>query len=863
MRRIVLLFYIVLGVCAAYAQNITVAAPSNVSTGENFRIAYTVSTQNVDEFRAGNIPAGLEVIAGPYTSSQSSFQMVNGHTSSSSSVTYTYTVYAEKAGTYVIPAAHAKVGGRSIASHSVKIHVSGQTRSNGNAPRMHDDDGPALREAGSRITGNDLFVRVSANKRRVHEQEPVLLTYKVYTLVQLTQLEGKMPDLTGFHTQEVTLPAQKSYHIEKLNGRNYRCVTWSQYVMYPQMTGKLKIPSITFKGIVVQQNRAVDPFEAFFNGGSGYIEVKRDIVAPGLDLQVDPLPAKPAGFSGGVGKFNISAQLNHTTVKAGTPVSLRVVVGETGNLKLIKQPVVTLPKDFDKYDPKVTDKTNLSANGIGGNMIYDFLVVPRNQGKYTIPAIPLTYYDTEANAYRTVSTQPLELTVTKGDGTTATVNDYSDAQGANDIMPIKTGKAHLRPAGQWFFGSTGYVLSLIVPLLVFVALLVIFRKRAADAADIVRMKGKKANKVAIKRLRKADKLMSEGRQAEFYDEVLRALWGYVGDKLNMRVEQLSRENIADNLAAHDVNADTVARFIGALDECEFERYAPGDAAGNMNKTYTSAIEAIMDIENSMKKKKSATRRASGAVQMLLVLATVVVSLMVGAVPVSAVTKQNADDAYTKGNYQQAIADYQELLKSGEDVGVYYNLGNAYYRSDNIPQALLAYERALLLDPSDKAVKFNLDFVRSKTIDKVVAANSNFFAVAYRSVTDMTNLSGWTSMSVGMFIVALLLALAYLFGNAMWMRKAGFYGAVACLLLFAFSTLFAWQQHRRLVNRDGAIVTAPVVSVKKTPSASASDAFIVHEGTRVTITDSTMKDWCAVTLDDGREGWIGKKNIENI
>ena len=236
MRRIVLLFYIVLGVCAAYAQNITVAAPSNVSTGENFRIAYTVSTQNVDEFRAGNIPAGLEVIAGPYTSSQSSFQMVNGHTSSSSSVTYTYTVYAEKAGTYVIPAAHAKVGGRSIASHSVKIHVSGQTRSNGNAPRMHDDDGPALREAGSRITGNDLFVRVSANKRRVHEQEPVLLTYKVYTLVQLTQLEGKMPDLTGFHTQEVTLPAQKSYHIEKSNGRNYRCVTWSQYVMYPQMT---------------------------------------------------------------------------------------------------------------------------------------------------------------------------------------------------------------------------------------------------------------------------------------------------------------------------------------------------------------------------------------------------------------------------------------------------------------------------------------------------------------------------------------------------------------------------------------------------------------------------------------------------
>ena len=304
------------------AQTVTVSAPSSVSTGENFRIAYTVSTKDVDEFRAGNIPAGIEVIAGPYTSSQSSFQMVNGHTSSSSSITYTYTLYAEKPGTYTIPAAHARIGGHTVASKVVKIHVTGTAKKNGSMPQMHDDGGHDLRSAGSRISANDLFVKVSANKKRVHEQEPILLTYKVYTLVDLTQLEGKMPDLTGFHTQEVPLPAQKSAHIEKVNGRNYRCVTWSQYVMFPQMTGKLKIPSITFKGIVVQQNRDVDPFEAFFNGGSGYVEVKRDIVAPGMDVQVDPLPAKPVGFSGGVGRFTISAQANHTSVKAGQPVTV-------------------------------------------------------------------------------------------------------------------------------------------------------------------------------------------------------------------------------------------------------------------------------------------------------------------------------------------------------------------------------------------------------------------------------------------------------------------------------------------------------------------------------------------------------------
>lgn len=871
--RIVLFVYLFLFLVSggAVAQSISVSVPSHVTTGENFRIAYTVSTQNVDDFRAGNIPSGLEIIAGPYTSSQSSFQMVNGHTSSSSSVTYTYTLYAEKAGTYTIPSARAHVGGKTITSRAAKITVTGQTRKNGNAPQMHDDDAPAMRQAGSRISGNDLFVKVSANKKRVHEQEPILLTYKVYTLVDLTSLDGKMPDLTGFHTQEVPLPQQKSFHVEKVNGRNYRCVTWSQYVMYPQMTGKLKIPSITFKGIVVQQNRSVDPFEAFFNGGSGYVEVKRDIVAPGLDVQVDPLPDKPVGFSGGVGKFSISAQFNHTSVKAGTPVTLRVVVGGTGNLKLIKQPVVNFPKDFDKYDPKVTDKTSLTASGIGGNMIYDFLVVPRNQGSYTIPSVSLTYYDTQANAYRTVSTQPVTLTVTKGDGSATTVDDYSAAETANDIMPIKKGETSLRLPGDRFFGSAGYVLSLVVPFLVFVALIVIFRKRAVDNADIVRMRGKKANRVAIKRLRKADKLMAQGKLGEFYDEVLRALWGYVGDKLNIAVEQLSRENISEKLLSCGVSDETVERFISALDECEYERYAPGDATGNMNKTYTSAMEAIMDIENSMKKIKKGHKAGGNVLCLLAVLVMVIVfqtmALSVSAAPAVAqktdVVKRNADEAYSKGNYQQAIIGYKELLKGGESVEVYYNLGNAYYRSDNIPQALLAYERAALLDPSDKAVRFNLEFVNSKTIDKVGNANEMFFTVAYRFVVDMMSLDGWTGLSVVSFIAALLLVLAYLFGNVMWMRKTGFYGAALSLVLFVFSTLFAWQQHSRQVNRDGAIVTAPVVNVKKTPADSGSDAFVIHEGTRVTITDNTMRDWCGVKLNDGREGWMRKSQMELI
>lgn len=371
--------------------------------------------------------------------------------------------------------------------------------------------------------------------------------------------------------------------------------------MYPQMTGALKIPSITFKGIVVQQNRSVDPFEAFFNGGSGYVEVKRNIVAPGLTVQVDPLPPKPANFSGGVGKFNISAQLNKTEVKAGDPITMRIVVGGAGNLKLLKQPVVNFPKDFDKYDPKVTDKTKLTSAGVEGNMVYDYLVVPRNQGKYTIPSVAFTYYDVSANAYKTLHTQPFTVTVSPGDGK-SDATTYDNPKD-NDIHNIKVGPTSISHVGDYFLGSNAYWVSLLLPLIAFVVLLIIFRRRAIDNADIVKTRGRKANKIARKRLKKASRLMFQHRREEFYDEVLRALWGYVGYKLNLPVESLSRENIKETLTQRGVPESSTEKFISALDECEFERYAPGDPSGNMEKTFDSAMTAIEEIEDVMKKRK--------------------------------------------------------------------------------------------------------------------------------------------------------------------------------------------------------------------------------------------------------------------
>ena len=852
MKRIAILLMMVMTTAFAVAQTLTASAPSRVSVGEQFRLSYTVNTQNVSDFRAGNIPAEFEVLIGPNRSMQSSYQMINGHTSQSSSITYTYIVAATKGGSYTIPAAHVVVDGKKIASNALTIKVIGSTGSNSRP--YNDDEGEEVREMGSRISGSDLFIKVSANKKRVYEQEPILLTYKVYTLVQLSQLRGDMPDLKSFYTQEVDLPQQKSFSLETVNGRPYRTCTWSQYVMFPQTTGKLHIPAITFEGVVIQQNRNVDPFEAFFNGGSGYVEVKKKIEAPGIEIQVDPLPQRPATFSGGVGKFNISAQLDKTETKANDPITLRIIVSGTGNLKLIKQPVINLPKDFDKYEPKVTEQTKLTTAGIEGSKIYDVLIVPRHQGKYDIPPVEFTYFDTSTKRYETVKTETFHLDVAKGSGASA-VSDFSgqdELQELNkDIRFIKTGDADQHLTGDYFFGSTAYWITIAALVLVFIALFVIFRQRAIDNANVTAMRGKKANKVATKRLKQAARLMTDNKPGEFYDEVLRALWGYVGDKLNIPVAQLSHDNISSKLAERGVHQSIIDKFIGALDECEFERYAPGDLKGNMSKVYDKAMLAIEKIEEVMKK---AGRKSA---------ATIAVLLMLLPMAANAATKADADSAYVNGNYQEAIKVYESLLKHGESAELYYNLGNAYYRTENITRAVLNYERALLLSPGDGDIRFNLQIARSKTIDKIVPESEMFFVTWYRSLVNIMSVDGWGRMALVSLALVIVLFLVYLFSARVWVQKVGFFGGGILLVVFVFSNFFAWQQRQQLLNREGAIVVAPSVTVKSTPAQNGTDLFILHEGTKVVITDGSMKSWREIRLADGKKGWIESKKIELI
>lgn len=594
---------------AAWADvQVTASAPDVVVVGDQFRLSYKVNTQDIDDFSAPAV-SGFDILMGPSRSMQSSFQMINGRTTQSSSVTFTYILNATKAGTYTIGPASVTVNGKKHQSNSLRIQVlppdktrsnsSSNSGSNSGGGRMHTQD------AGSQITGKDLFIAVTASKKRVYEQEAILLTYKVYSLVSLSQLMGDMPDLDGFHTQEIPLPQQKSLKMEHYNGRNYGTVLWRQYVLFPQRSGKLTIPSIKFQAVVVQQNRNIDPFDAFFGGGSTMTEVQKTIVAPALTIQVDPLPEpRPANFSGAVGQFTLKSSLTPKEIKTNDALTLRLTVSGTGNMKLMKAPVVNFPKDFESYDAKTTDNTKIGREGATGEMIFDYLAVPRHSGKYTVPPVEFCYFDPVAKQYKTLKSDSYDLDVAKGKGGEGNVsyNKREDVELlASDIRYIHQGDVSLHQPGDTLFGTLKYVLCYLIPLLVFVVLIVIFRKKATDSSNVAMMKHKKANKVAARRMKQAQALLRANKPSEFYEEVLKAMWGYVGDKLNIPVAELNKENVNEKLLQHGVSQETADAFLAVLNDCEFARYAPGDPAQTMDKIYMASVKVMSEMENMIKR----------------------------------------------------------------------------------------------------------------------------------------------------------------------------------------------------------------------------------------------------------------------
>lgn len=613
MRKIVFLWMVLIAVGVnAFADDkvsFTASAPDAVAVGDQFRLSYTVTTQQVRDFRAPSIK-GFDVLMGPSRSQQSSMQIINGKTTSTSSITFTYILMATAEGDFTIPGATITANGNQLVSNSVKIKVlpadqaaesssgNGGGRSGGSTSRA---------SAGTSVSNTDLFITATASKTTVYEQEAFLLTYKIYTLVDLRMFDNvKLPDFKGFHSQEVELPNDRRWGLEHYKGRNYQTTVYRQFVLFPQQSGKLTIDAARFDAVIDKATGVSDPFEAFFNGGTNVVQVKKSIVTPQLTIDVKALPAgKPMDFTGGVGEFNITSSINSTNVKTNDAVTVKLVISGTGNLKLLSNPEVKFPEDFEVYDPKVDNKFRLTNAGLSGSKVVEYLAIPRSAGTYKIPAVTFSYFDVNSRSYKTLTTEEYELHVEKGEGnanqTIANFTNKEDLKVLNeDIRFIKQNDVVLSPKGVFFFGSLTCYLFYLIPGIAFIVFFVMYRKQIAANSNIAKMRTKKANKVAVKRMKLAGKLLEENKKDTFYDEVLKALWGYISDKLSIPVSRLSKDNIEEELRNYGVDDALIKEFLEVLNNCEFARFAPGDDNQAMDKIYSASLEVIGKMESSIK-----------------------------------------------------------------------------------------------------------------------------------------------------------------------------------------------------------------------------------------------------------------------
>ena len=610
MKKILLILLIFSNVCVTLAQGVEfkASAPAQVIMGRPFQLTYSVN-QRAKDLRAPEF-TDFEYVAGPYTSQSSSTSFVNGKRTSSFQLTYTYTLLATKEGTFTISPATIKVDGEQYTSNGVRIAVlpaDEPAHTNTNSQSHSAGSTISQQSESQNISSENIFMRTLVSKTKVHEQEAILLTYKLYFAgVDVAQLTNntRLPEFKGFLKQELEM-SEIQTELEHYNGRNYQTATLYRTLLFPQRSGDIVIDPAQFEALLRVQNRAQvrSIFDDFFNS---YTTVTKALHSPGVTINVSALPAgKPAGFSGGVGHFNISSSISSTELQANEAVTLTVTIQGAGNMKLLKTPAVDWPEGFEVYDPKVTNNFNVTTSGVSGTKTIEYLAIPRAGGVYTIPAIQFAYYDTQADTYRSLATPEYTLNIARSaneEASAAVVNTYVQKENiqqlGSDIRYIYTGELKASSSNRTgiSFGTLIFWLSYAIPLSLAALMFIIFRKRIKENADVTRMRYKKANKVAQRRLKVAEQLLQQNQKEAFFEEIERAAWTYLSDRLSIPTAHLNKENIAQILANKAVPNATIQQMLHVLSTAEFARYAPtSDSA--MHELYADTIKIINQLES--------------------------------------------------------------------------------------------------------------------------------------------------------------------------------------------------------------------------------------------------------------------------
>ena len=584
----------------SYAQDIQFTASSKniVSVGEQFRLVFSLNNKP-SSFKAPSLN-GFDILMGPSTSSSSSIQIINGQVTQNVSYSYTYILYASKEGKFNIKPAEATVNGKTYKSNSLSIEVAKGNNSNIQQNNQNQTSNS------SDVSGDDVFVRVFLNKTDVIQGEQIIATIAIYTKLSIVGFEEmKFPAYKGFWSDDLENPTQINLKQEKYNGSVYQVGVLKKTLLTPQHSGNITIEPLELTCLVQQRvnktHRSI--FDDFFGN---YQNVRKKLVSPAITVHVKPLPNnKPADYSGAVGNFELEATLDNKNPKTNEAISYTLKLKGTGNLRLAELPKINFPSDFEQYDPKTNNNINVSANGTSGSKIINYLLIPRHPGEFTIPASNFSYYDLSSKIFKTLSTPEFKINVDKdtASNSTAIVSEFSKEDVrflGSDIHYIKTNKEKLNEKNKYLISEPLFYLAYPFSLALFIFLVIWRRKQIKQYADVAAMKNKKANKVAQKRLQLANHYLKSNEQEKYYEEMTRAIWGYLSDKLTIPVADLSKEKANESLKQKNILDEIISELNSIIENCELARYSPNSDSSKMNEIYNKSNELISKLEQNIK-----------------------------------------------------------------------------------------------------------------------------------------------------------------------------------------------------------------------------------------------------------------------
>ncbi len=868
--------FLLIAIFQMSAQNvIRVEAPDVVAVNEQFNVTFIIEGEKSPSDFHWSEGDDFQLVWGPQKGSSSSIQIINGKRSSSHQTTFTYILIPKSTGTFQLPVATAMLSGDKIASSSVSIQVvsdgASASQSSGQGGNGAKSSGGGQTSSTGDISSGDLFLRLSLSRSEVVIGEPITATLKIYQRVNVVGFENaKLPTFNGFWSQETFAPTNIEFKRESLDDKIYNTALLRTYVLIPQQSGTITIDPaelVCLVNVRAPQSASSSLFDRFFQ--DEYQTIRKRVTTPAVKVKVNPLPSgQPASFGGGVGNFGISARLTTDNLKTHDAASLIITVSGRGNVALLEEPKVNFPPDFEVYDTKTTENTDKSNGGTSGSKSFEYPFIPRSHGDFTIDPVEYSYYDVNAGKYVTLRTEPLHVKVAKGKGgdsaPVATVNsgvERKDVKSlADDIRFIFTGKPGLSGSGSFFVGSAFFWILLALMVLGATAVYLAFRKVAAMRADVAGTKNRRATKMAQKRLKLAGEYLDKNLYTAFYEELHKALIGFVSDKLNMDMSEISKDNIVSALTEGGVSEEQTKAFTDLLDACEFARYSPDGGNEAMRSHYDAALKVISSIDSGLKTGGKSLRKVATVVILLLSLGS---SMNIQAKDLDSLWTAGVQ-AYTDGKFADASTAWTSIEESGQkSAKLYYNLGNAWFKQGNYPKAILNYERALRLDPSYSDARYNLEFTGNFVQDKIEPVPEFILKSVARKVCYVMSSNVWAVIFLVLLAASLMMGLLFLLGSSVGKRRTGFYCGIVLLLLSAGALSFSAWQKSDSMKTDTAIVMSPVSSVKSSPSSGSSkDLFVVHEGTKVTILDE-VGTWKNISLADGRQGWIPAADLEVI